>query len=106
MPWCRSLDEDSRLTIVPILKRELIVASRRAGLHSGRSTFVGLLLAIVMGIFGAWYYSEAGHFSHYTLAKIATAVVRFDLRSSGDHGFPGLVGGRIEHRRREGPAHA
>ncbi|MFI5461163.1 MAG: ABC transporter permease [Isosphaerales bacterium] len=46
-------------TIIPIFGRELVAAAReREGrrLHSERSFFVGMLLTIVLGTFGALYY--------------------------------------------------
>ncbi len=56
---------------MPILHRELVTLSRRGGLQAGRSTFAGLLLTIILGTFGAWYYQEGGHVSHQVLARIA-----------------------------------
>ena len=52
------------LTMIPIFWRELVVASRREGVHSQRGYFAGLLLAIVLGTFAAWYYWESGQISN------------------------------------------
>jgi len=64
-------DEDAALTIVPIFRRELVGAARRARLQADRSSYAGLLLAIVLGIFGALYYGEQGHVTHHLMASVA-----------------------------------
>jgi ABC-2 family transporter len=59
------------LTILPIFQRELVAAARREGVHSQRGYFAGLLLAIVLGTFAAWYYWESGHVSNLVMAEVA-----------------------------------
>jgi ABC-type transport system involved in multi-copper enzyme maturation permease subunit len=56
---------------MPILRSELASTSRRSGLQSGRATFAFLMMAIVVGTFGAWYYWESGVVSHQLMARVA-----------------------------------
>jgi len=71
VPRAGLFDEDAALTIVPIFRRELVCAARRARLQSERSTYAGLLLTIVLGTFGARYYLEHGHVSNHLMAGVA-----------------------------------
>jgi len=59
------------VTIIPILRRELVVAARKAQLQMGRSFFAGTLLTIVLGTFGAWYYWEQGSISPELMGRAA-----------------------------------
>ncbi len=59
------------MTIIPILRRELVAAARRAQLQSGRSFFAGMLLAIILGTFGTWYYWEQGSISPQLMGTVA-----------------------------------
>ena len=66
------------MTIIPILRRELVAAARKAQLQSGRSFFAGMLLAIVLGTFGAWYYWDQGSVSPQLMGTRREAVVPVD----------------------------
>jgi ABC-type Na+ efflux pump permease subunit len=59
------------VTIIPIMKRELVAAARKAQLQSGRSVFAGMMLTIVVGAFGAWYYWEHGSVSPDVMGRAA-----------------------------------
>jgi len=59
------------LTIVPIFRRELVVAARRGRLQADRATYAGLLLTIVLAAFGTWYYREKGHVTQHLMAGVA-----------------------------------
>ena len=59
------------MTILPILSRELVVAARKAQLQAGRSVFAGILLAVVLCTFGAWYYWEHGSVSPELMGRVA-----------------------------------
>jgi len=67
LPW----DEDSAVTIIPILRRELVVAARKAQLQMGRSFFAGFMLTVVLGTFGARYYWEQGSVSPELMGRAA-----------------------------------
>jgi len=58
------------LTIAPILFRELVTAARRGRLQADRASYAALLLTIVLGTFGAWYYVEGGQVSHHLMARV------------------------------------
>ena len=57
--------------MIPIFWRELVAASRRERVHSQRGFFAGLLLAMVLGTFAAWYYWENGHVSILVMEQVA-----------------------------------
>lgn len=59
------------MTIIPILRRELVAAARRAKVQTGRSFFVGMLLTIVLATFGARYYWEDGSVSPQAMGTAA-----------------------------------
>ena len=59
------------MTIIPILRRELVAAARKAQLQMGRSFFAGMLLTIVLGTFGTWYYWEQGSISPQLMGTVA-----------------------------------
>jgi hypothetical protein len=59
------------LFIIPIYRREMVVAVRRERVHSQRVWYTGVMLAIVLGTFAAWYYWEAGRVSGRLMARIA-----------------------------------
>src|SRR3954471_17907071 len=60
------------MTIVPIFKRELLAVARRGREPWNRSTFVLLMLAIVLGTFTAWYLSGEQQTTNHMMA-LATA---------------------------------
>src|SRR5262249_4692789 len=57
--------------IIPIFRRELVAAARRERVQSQRGYFAGLLLAIVLGTFAAWYYWENGAITNVSMAEVA-----------------------------------
>ncbi len=59
------------MTIVPILNRELVASARKPQLQAGRSVFAGMLLAVVLSTFGAWYYWEHGSISPELMGRVA-----------------------------------
>ena len=59
------------MTIIPILRRELVAAARRAQLQGGRSFFAGMVLTIVLVSFGARYYWEQGSVSPQSMGTAA-----------------------------------
>ena len=59
------------MTIIPIFRRELVAASRLEALHSQRGWFAGLLLAMVLGTFAAWYYWANGDVSNVIMTNVA-----------------------------------
>jgi ABC-type Na+ efflux pump permease subunit len=59
------------VTIIPILRRELVVAARKAQLQMGRSFFAGIMLTVVLGTFGARYYWEQGSVSPEMMGRAA-----------------------------------
>ena len=59
-------------TIIPVFRRDLVAAAReREGrrLHSERSSFAGMLAAIVVVAFGAWLYWSDGYVTNRTMAR-------------------------------------
>jgi ABC-type transport system involved in multi-copper enzyme maturation permease subunit len=59
-------------TIIPVFRRELVAAAReREGrrLHWERFSFAGMLAAIVLGTFGAWFYWSDGYVTHRTMTR-------------------------------------
>jgi ABC-type Na+ efflux pump permease subunit len=59
------------VTILPILRRELVAAARKATLQTGRSFFAGMLLTIILVSFGARYYWEQGSVSPQSMGTAA-----------------------------------
>ena len=59
------------MTILPVLKRELVALARRGGEHASRSFFAAALLMGVLGTFTAWYYWEAEQVTNRLMALIA-----------------------------------
>ena len=58
-------------TILPVFRRDLVAAAReREGrrLHWERSSFAGMLAAIVVVTFGAWFYWSDGYVTNRTMA--------------------------------------
>ena len=54
-------------TVIPVFRRDLVAAARqREGrrLHWERSSFAGMLAAIVLGTFGARFYWSDGYVTH------------------------------------------
>jgi hypothetical protein len=49
----------------------LVAAARRERVQSQRGYFAGLLLAIVLGTFAAWYYWENGAITNVSMAQVA-----------------------------------
>jgi hypothetical protein len=64
-------DEDVTSTMIPIFWRELVTASRREAVHSQRGYFAGLLLAVVLGTFAAWYYWGHGEVTNVVMEQVA-----------------------------------
>ena len=59
------------MTILPVLKRELVALARRGGEHASRTFFSAALLIGVLGTFTAWYYWEAEQVTNRLMAQIA-----------------------------------
>jgi ABC-type Na+ efflux pump permease subunit len=59
------------VTIIPILRRELVAAARKAQLQTGRSFFAGTMLTVVLGTFGTWYYWAEGSVSPQVMGTVA-----------------------------------
>lgn len=59
------------MTILPVLKRELVALARRGGEHASRSVFAAVMLVDVLGTFTAWYYWEAEQVTSRLMALIA-----------------------------------
>ncbi len=57
--------------MIPIFWRELVTASRREAVHSQRGYFAGLLLAVVLGTFAAWYYWGDGDVTNVVMEQVA-----------------------------------
>src|ERR1700733_15287526 len=67
-----SLSSGCRLDITPILNRELLIATRKTTLWGTRGYFAGLLLTIILALFGARYYWDQGQLSNYDMmARVA-----------------------------------
>ena len=60
---------------------------------------MGLLLTIVLGTFGTWYYVEGGHRHASRDGQRRVAVVLLDRGRSCGHDHGGRDSGRLEHRR-------
>jgi len=68
------------VTILPIAARELEAAAReREGgrLHWERSLFAGMLLAAILGTFGAWCYVSSGYLTHWMMRRGVTDAARW-----------------------------
>ncbi len=50
------MSRGGRMTILPVLQRELVALARKRGEHAGRSIFAATLLLSVLATFTAWYY--------------------------------------------------
>jgi ABC-type transport system involved in multi-copper enzyme maturation permease subunit len=59
------------MTILPVLKRELVAAARRGGEPGSRSFFAATLLMSVLGTFTAWYYWGAEQVTKRLMALVA-----------------------------------
>lgn len=59
------------MTILPVLKRELVAAARRGGEPGSRSFFAAAMLMSVLGTFTAWYYWEVRHVTNRLMALVA-----------------------------------
>ena len=59
------------MTILPVLKRELVAVVRRGGEFGSRSFFAATLLINVLGTFATWYYWEGERVSHRLMSLIA-----------------------------------
>jgi ABC-type transport system involved in multi-copper enzyme maturation permease subunit len=71
------------LTIIPILRHEMVTAARHGRLQAERRGFVGALFVLVVGSFGAWYYWADGELTSATMARIADEVLRWSLAFHG-----------------------
>jgi ABC-type transport system involved in multi-copper enzyme maturation permease subunit len=78
-------------TIIPVFRRDLVAAARqREGrrLHWERSSFAGMLAAIVLGTFGARFYWSDGYVTHRTMTRAVNeaagwcALVHFAIFNS------------------------
>jgi ABC-type transport system involved in multi-copper enzyme maturation permease subunit len=66
--------------IIPIFRRDLVAAAReRAGrrLHWERSSLAGILAAIVLGTFGAWFYWSDGFVTSQTMTRGVNDAARW-----------------------------
>jgi ABC-type transport system involved in multi-copper enzyme maturation permease subunit len=59
------------MTILPILKRELVSAARRGGEQGIRSFFAATMLTIILITFTTWYYWEAEQVTDRLMALVA-----------------------------------
>ncbi len=59
------------MTILPVLKRELVALARRGGEQASRSFFAATLLMSALGTFTAWYYWEAEQVTNRLMALVA-----------------------------------
>jgi ABC-type Na+ efflux pump permease subunit len=59
------------VTILPIVQRELLVAARGARLQRDRAIYAGIILAIVLGTFAAWYLIEGSRVSRRMMSLVA-----------------------------------
>ncbi len=73
------------MTILPVLKRELVALARRGGEQSSRSVFAATLLVSVLGTFTAWYYWQGEHVTNTVMALVAE---RSFLIALALHGLP------------------
>ena len=73
------------MTILPILKRELVAAARKAQLHAGRSVFAGMMLIVLLGFFGSWFYWNRGSVSPQSIGRVARQFFLVGL-STGSSG--------------------
>ena len=60
-----------KMTILPVLSRELTRMSRRGTEHWSRLLFGAGLMVCVLGTFAAWYYWEGQNVSNHLMARIA-----------------------------------
>lgn len=65
--------------MIPIFRWELVAATRREAVHSQRGYFAGLLLAVMLGIFGAWYYWANGQVTNVVMAEVARQTLIFTI---------------------------
>ena len=59
------------MTILPVLKRELVAAARQDGEHESRFFFTVLMLVNVLGTFTAWYFWEAKQVTNRLMSLVA-----------------------------------
>jgi ABC-type Na+ efflux pump permease subunit len=59
------------MTIMPVFRRELLVATRRARLQRDRVIYVGIFLTIVLATFAVRYLLDGSRVSRWTLSAIA-----------------------------------
>ena len=59
------------MTIMPVFRRELLVAVRRARLQRDRAIYVGIFLTIVLATFAVRYLLDGSRISRWTLSGIA-----------------------------------
>ena len=70
------------MTILPIVKKNCRAVARRGREPWNRSSFVLLMLAIVLGTFTAWYLSEGQEATNHMMALAARVVVPLRFHSS------------------------
>lgn len=56
---------------MPIFLREMTAAARQGRLQSSRAWFAGILLAIMLGTFAAWYYADQRLSSAYLISAVS-----------------------------------
>ncbi len=62
------------MDITPIVRRELLIATRKPRLWGDRSFFAGILLAAVLATLGARYYWDGPDLSYHVTARVALQV--------------------------------
>ncbi len=62
------------MTIVPVLKRELIALARSGGEHASRSFFAVVMLGSMLGTFTVWYHWAAEQATNDFMALVAERV--------------------------------
>ena len=72
-------DEGATLTILSIVRRELMADVSGRRLQSERATFAALLAAVIVGVFGTWCYSAGGDVTSLTMARITDNALGWSL---------------------------
>ena len=62
------------MDITPILRRELLTATRKPRLWGNRSFFAAILLTAILATVGARYYWDHQAPSHHVMARVARQV--------------------------------
>ena len=72
-------DEGATLTIIPIVRRELMADVSGRRLQSERAIFAALLAAVIVGVFGTWCYSAGGEVTSLTMARMTDNALAWSL---------------------------